>query len=147
MPLTRLYMDTKMATLTLQILCRAYETAHRRWNLRPDLLSRTWYQYCSPVRTTQPRWSLQTAALPGPMDWNEAVDPNHIPLPSIEELMELVAALKYWSKINLAHGYHNIRIQEDSEQHATFFTYMRYYHMHIMQQGDRNTLTTMGRAM
>jgi len=46
-------------------------------------------------------------------DRNEAVDPNHKPLPSIEELMELVAARKYGSKINLADGYHNIRIEED----------------------------------
>jgi len=46
-------------------------------------------------------------------DRNEAVDPNHIPLPSIEELMELVAARKYWSKIDLADAYHNIRIEED----------------------------------
>jgi len=43
-------------------------------------------------------------------DWKAAVDPNHTPLPSIEELMELVAARKYWSKIDLADGYHNIRI-------------------------------------
>jgi len=44
-------------------------------------------------------------------DQNEAVDPNHTPLPSIEELIELVAAWGYWSKIDLADGYHNIRIE------------------------------------
>ena len=53
-------------------------------------------------------------------DRNEGVDPKHTPLPSIEELMELIAARKYWSKIDLADGYHNIRIKEDSEQHSTF---------------------------
>jgi len=37
-----------------------------------------------------------------PRDRNEGIDPNHTPLPSIEELMELVAARKYWSKIDLA---------------------------------------------
>jgi len=57
-------------------------------------------------------------------DRNEAVDLNHTPLPSIEELMELVAAVKYWSKIDLADGYHNIRIEEDSEKHSTFLTNM-----------------------
>jgi len=41
-------------------------------------------------------------------DQNEAVDPNHIPLPSIKEFMVQVAARKYWSKIDLADGYHNI---------------------------------------
>jgi len=56
-------------------------------------------------------------------DRNEAVHPNHTPLPSIEELMELIAAQKYWSKIDLADGYHNIRIEEDSEQHSNFLTH------------------------
>jgi len=47
-------------------------------------------------------------------DRKRAVDPNHTPLPSIEELMELVTAQKYWRKIDPADGYHNIRIEEDS---------------------------------
>jgi len=57
-------------------------------------------------------------------DRNEAVDPNHTPLPSIEELMELVATRKYWSKIDFADGYHNIRIDEYSETHSTFLIHM-----------------------
>jgi len=40
----------------------------------------------------------------GAKDRNKAVDPKHTPLSSIEELMELVAARKYWSKIDLAAG-------------------------------------------
>ena len=59
-------------------------------------------------------------------DRNEPVDPNHTPLPSIEQPMELVAGRKYWSKIDLADGYHNIRIEEDSEQHSTFLINMGY---------------------
>jgi len=61
--------------------------------------------------------------------------------------MELVAAQKYWSKIDLADRYHNIRIEEDSEQHSTFLMYMGYYRSRIMQQGDRNAPATMVRAM
>jgi len=59
-------------------------------------------------------------------DLNHAVEPNHTPLPSIKELMELVAARKYWSKIDMAERYYNIRIEEDSEQHSTFLTHMGY---------------------
>jgi len=80
-------------------------------------------------------------------DRNDAVDPNHTPLPSIEELMELVAARKYWCKIDLADGYHNIRIEEDSEQHSTFLTHMGYSRSRIMQQGYPNAPATMVRAM
>jgi len=54
---------------------------------------------------TKPQCILHTK------DRNEAVDPNYTPLPSIKELMELVAARKYWSKIDLADGYHNITIE------------------------------------
>jgi len=90
---------------------------------------------------TKPRCILDTR------DRNEAVDPNHTPLPSIEELMELVTAQKYWSKIDLADGYYNIRIEEDSEQHSTFLTHMGYFRSRIMQQGDRKAPATMVRAM
>jgi len=61
--------------------------------------------------------------------------------------MELVAARKYWSMIDLADGYHNIRIEVDWEQHSTFLTYMGYYRSRIMQQGDRNAPATIVRAM
>jgi len=61
--------------------------------------------------------------------------------------MELVAARKYCTKIDLADGYHNIRIEEDSEQHSTFLTHMGYYRSRIMQQGDRNAPATTVRAM
>jgi len=80
-------------------------------------------------------------------DRNEAIDPNHTPLPSIDEFMDLVAARMYWSKIDLADGYYNIRIEEDSKQHSTFLTHMWYYNSCIRQQGDRNVPATMVRAM
>jgi len=61
--------------------------------------------------------------------------------------MELVTTRKYWSKIDLADGLHNIRIEEDSEQHSTFLTHVGYYRSRIMQQGDCNAPATMVRAM
>jgi len=66
-------------------------------------------------------------------DRNDTVDPNSTPLPSIKELIDIVAARKYWSKVDLADGYDNIRIEEDLKQHSTFLTNMRYYRSHIMQ--------------
>jgi len=90
---------------------------------------------------TEPRRLLDTR------DRNDVVDPNHTPLPSIKKLMELVAARKHGSKLDLAGGYHNIRIEEDSEQHSTLLTHMGYYRSRIMQQGVRNAPATMVRAM
>jgi len=80
-------------------------------------------------------------------DRNKAVDLNHKPLSSIEELMELVAARKCWSKIDLADRYYNIRIEENSEQHSTFLIPIGFYRSRIMQQVDRNAPATMVRAM
>jgi len=85
--------------------------------------------------------------IPDARDRNEAVEANHTPLPNIGELMELVAARIYWSMIDLAEGYHHIRIEEDLEQHSTFLTHLIYYRSGIMQQGDRNAPATMVQAM
>jgi len=68
-------------------------------------------------------------------DWNNALELNHIPLSRMEEIMNLVAAWKYWRKIDLADGYYNIRIEEDSKQQSIFLTHMGYYESRIMQQG------------
>jgi len=57
--------------------------------------------------------------------------------------MELVAPRRYWSNIDLADWYHNIRIKEDSEQHSAFLTHMVYYCSGIIQQGNCNATATM----
>jgi len=64
MPNTRLYMSTKMATLTLQILCRAHETVHLGRSLKLDFSCRIWYQCGSSVHATPKRWSHQTMTYP-----------------------------------------------------------------------------------
>jgi len=56
--------------------------------------------------------------------------------------MELVAAPKLWTKIALADGYHNIRIEEDLAQHSTYLIHMGCYRSRIMQQGDPNAPAT-----
>jgi len=52
LPETRLYMGTKMATLTLEIFRWAHEAGHRRRSIRHNLSCRTWYQCGSSVRTS-----------------------------------------------------------------------------------------------
>ena len=60
--------------------------------------------------------------------------------------MELVPTQIYWSKIDLADGNNNFRIEEDSEKHPTFLTNMGCYRSRIMQQRVRNAPATMVRA-
>ena len=47
---------------------------------------------------------------------NLAVYKKQIPLPNVDELIELVAAYLVWRKIDLADGYFNIRVEESSEK-------------------------------
>ena len=72
---------------------------------------------------------------------------NHTPLPNIEEAIEFVAARPWWSKIDLTDGYHNIRIDPDSEKHTTFLCHIGHYRCRVMQQGDCNAPATLVRAM
>ena len=53
---------------------------------------------------------------------NPAVYKKQTPLPNIDMLIELVAAYPLWSKIDLADGYFNIRVEESSEKWNTFLT-------------------------
>ena len=45
---------------------------------------------------------------------NKVTIKNRYPLPRIEELMDHLAGAKYFSKIDLYSGYHQIRIKEDA---------------------------------
>ena len=47
---------------------------------------------------------------------NLAVYKKQTQLPNIDELIERVAAYPVWSRIDLADGYFNIRIEESSER-------------------------------
>ena len=53
---------------------------------------------------------------------NLAVYKKQTPLPNIDDLIELVAAYPVWSKIDLADGYFNIRVEESSEKWNTVLT-------------------------
>jgi hypothetical protein len=78
---------------------------------------------------------------------NLAVYKKQTPLPNIDELIELVAAYPVWSKIDLADGYFNIRVEEDSEQWNTIQTTRGKKRCRVMLQGDCNAPGTMMEAM
>jgi len=80
-------------------------------------------------------------------DQNDMAEFNYTPFTSIEELMNQVTTRKYWSKIDLADGYHNSRIEKDLEQHSTSLTHLGYYRTRIIQQGDCYTPATMVQAI
>ena len=90
---------------------------------------------------SKPRFLLQ--AQPRNM-W---VEPNHTPMPDIKLILEEVGTCDFVSVADLKDGFHNIRMDENSEQHTIFICYMGQFRSRVMQQGDRNAPATMVRAI
>ena len=78
---------------------------------------------------------------------NDVTIQNHTSQPTLAEAIEFVAARPLWSKIDLTDGYHNMRIDPDSEKYTTFLWHMGHHRSCVMQQADCNAAATMVRAL
>ena len=78
---------------------------------------------------------------------NLTVYKKQTPLLNIDRLIELVAANPLWSKIDLADGYFNIRVEESSGKWNTVLTAHGEMRSLVMSQGDCNAPGTMMEAM
>src|SRR5207237_7807337 len=90
---------------------------------------------------SKPRFLLQVQPR------NMLVEPNHTPMPDIKLILEEVGTYNFVSIADLRDGFHNIRIDENSEQHPTFICHLGQFRSRVMQQGDRNAPAIMVRGM
>ena len=78
---------------------------------------------------------------------NKLTVKNRYPLPRIEDLFDMLQGAQYLSSLDLAQGYHQIRISEEDVPKTAFRTPMRHFEFRVLCFGLTNAPATFQSAM